>query len=557
MPPHHSPDATPVQRARLAASNAMGPSHNAIVLSGSELSRRNTVDEATEEPGTSYSLWRDADRGATESPYIAQERRIMRTIVDVREARRRMEDNLASNAPPADPIRRTGSALTPSQSRRAMLEANIRARRDDNTSTESSTSIGRLVAARTGGVSRSISSAVSNRFTTLTADAARRALELANDSERDSSIRTIAEHNARLSRLVQDARSTRSVASTSTTETDSGTERETDTQSSASQTNSGWRAVPSQPQSFGEQRWRRRSRRPAEGSTTLIVSSQISPSEANASDASTGETSYRMRQHLNVDSEEFVHNVTPSESDRDDPYNWLMSREELFTDARRGGRLRLPPRDRYSSTTHDIWTPPEIIRRRERDPQSSTSQGSTRAQGTSTIASSSRSRRRGWARLDQDGNEIPTDEEDEYERNRALMRARALQLAGRQAPVRLERAPPPIPPPPLPEHRLSFIPTTQSMLRSPPGESNARVRINSMPWAAIPSAHSDVNTPFVPQEEVDEDEPPPVIGSSRPFVPSLLPLPSVDMSSKRLSQQHVKSRMSIQPIQVQEGFAGR
>ncbi|KAH8086601.1 hypothetical protein BXZ70DRAFT_546380 [Cristinia sonorae] len=36
-----------------------------------------------------------------------------------------------------------------------------------------------------------------------------------------------------------------------------------------------------------------------------------------------------------------------------------------------------------------------------------------------------RARTRGWARLDQQGNEIPTDEEEDYERTRAEMRARA------------------------------------------------------------------------------------------------------------------------------------
>ena len=149
------------------------------------------------------------------------------------------------------------------------------------------------------------------------------------------------------------------------------------------------------------------------------------------------------------------------------------------------------------------------------------------------------------ARLDHDGNEIPTDEEEEYERNRAQMRTRALQIS--QPPGRLRRNPfstlPPIPPPPPPGRRLSFVPTTQSMLWSGPPSDDVRVRLN-------PSG-ADLDRPITPRDESDEEEywhddlsVPSTIGSSAPFVPSLLPLPRVDLTSTR------KAQKAVRPIRV-------
>ena len=110
------------------------------------------------------------------------------------------------------------------------------------------------------------------------------------------------------------------------------------------------------------------------------------------------------------------------------------------------------------------------------------------------------------------------------------MRNRALQIS--QPPGRLRRNPssalPPIPPPPPPGRRLSFVPTTQSLLW-PGAPEDARVRIN-------PSG-VDLDRPVTPRDESDEEEywrdeleVPLTIGSSAPFVPSLLPLPRVDLT---------------------------
>ena len=88
------------------------------------------------------------------------------------------------------------------------------------------------------------------------------------------------------------------------------------------------------------------------------------------------------------------------------------------------------------------------------------------------------------ARLDRDGNEVPTDEEEEYERNRAHMRARAQALVGGAPSVLSSSANSDstvLPPPPPPEHqRYSYIftPTTRSDLPSeqPSGYDSSTVR---------------------------------------------------------------------------------
>lgn len=150
------------------------------------------------------------------------------------------------------------------------------------------------------------------------------------------------------------------------------------------------------------------------------------------------------------------------------------------------------------------------------------------------------------ARLDHDGNEIPTDEEEEYERNRAQMRTRAMQIS--QPPGRLRRNPSiALPPPPPQGRRLSFVPTTQGTLWPGPPADDPRVRINP----ARDASGADLDRPVTPRDESDEEEywrdDPPMpltIGSSAPFVPSLLPLPRVDLASTR------KTRKDAGPIRI-------
>ena len=72
------------------------------------------------------------------------------------------------------------------------------------------------------------------------------------------------------------------------------------------------------------------------------------------------------------------------------------------------------------------------------------------------------------ARLDRDGNEISTDEEEEYERNRAHMRARAQALAGGISAGMTNPETATLPPPPPSHQRYSYIfsPDTRSELSS-------------------------------------------------------------------------------------------
>lgn len=85
------------------------------------------------------------------------------------------------------------------------------------------------------------------------------------------------------------------------------------------------------------------------------------------------------------------------------------------------------------------------------------------------------------ARLDHDGNEIPTDEEEEYERSRMHMRLRAQALTSRVRgvpPMNVERTT--LPPAPSSAISNSFIvPTTQEFEPTPRQSPTFRVRLNS------------------------------------------------------------------------------
>lgn len=110
-----------------------------------------------------------------------------------------------------------------------------------------------------------------------------------------------------------------------------------------------------------------------------------------------------------------------------------------------------------------------------------------------------RRRRRGWgtccgmhfsivtlittlaARLDRDGNEIPTDEEEEYERHRAHMRIRAQVLASGNTSALTSTEAITLPPPPPANQRFSYVftPTTRGDLAPEPPQSydSAAIRV--------------------------------------------------------------------------------
>ncbi|KAH9921416.1 uncharacterized protein B0H18DRAFT_1020960 [Fomitopsis serialis] len=232
-----------------------------------------------------------------------------------------------------------------------------------------------------------------------------------------------------------------------------------------------------------------------------------------------------------------------SSREDEDPFSWLMpsrtppAREP---EPRRTSRSIWPTRAAQSTSAYPFSENMTVFEGgrapRDRGGQRAAAPVSGRVEVAPTNLGSARRRRRGWARLDQDGNEIPTDEEEEYERNRTQMRARALQLTSNQPPERLTRASSTtLPPPPPPAgRRLSFVPTTQSQgLFWPSSDADVRVRINTA--RDLPSTEPD--RPVTPRDDSDDDEywkdvpaGPQTIGSSAPFVPSLLPLPRVDLS---------------------------
>ncbi|KAF9454970.1 hypothetical protein P691DRAFT_654626 [Macrolepiota fuliginosa MF-IS2] len=107
--------------------------------------------------------------------------------------------------------------------------------------------------------------------------------------------------------------------------------------------------------------------------------------------------------------EELVHNITVDWDDGD-PMSWLMP--SPVTSRR--------PRNRFSSPRRNL----DVLRNMDPPPPPPPPPPQ---ETTNTTNSNDLPRRRGWARLDLDGNEIPSDEEEEVERIRTESRMRASQ----------------------------------------------------------------------------------------------------------------------------------
>ncbi|KAJ7293822.1 hypothetical protein C8J57DRAFT_38562 [Mycena rebaudengoi] len=131
----------------------------------------------------------------------------------------------------------------------------------------------------------------------------------------------------------------------------------------------------------------------------LSYAGQPTASRRESRDTDSSERSYFIHRRVNAEGEELVHNIN-FEWDEDDPLSWLPSRDS------QDYRSSFPRRRVY-----DILEPAGAGR------------------GSNTPAPPSEVRRRGWARLDPDGNAIPSDEEEELERSRAEYRLRALRTA--------------------------------------------------------------------------------------------------------------------------------
>ncbi|KAJ3575911.1 hypothetical protein NP233_g775 [Leucocoprinus birnbaumii] len=197
--------------------------------------------------------------------------------------------------------------------------------------------------------------------------------------------------------------------------------------------------------------------------------------------ASQGRT-YVVHRRYNRNGEELVHNITVDWDD-DDPMSWLMPSPNI---ARRH-------RNRFSSPRQNF----ELLRGSDPLPAipfqplsgESTTASSSAAPTQSTSSSEAPNsgdpapRRRGWARLDLDGNEIPSDEEEEFERlrsdsrMRATRRAQALASIAQSAGITLPI--PATPPPQEPTIYQSIKPPV--VLRHDPSLSYPADFVNPLP----------------------------------------------------------------------------
>jgi len=144
------------------------------------------------------------------------------------------------------------------------------------------------------------------------------------------------------------------------------------------------------------------------------------------------------------------------------------------------------------------------------------------------------SRRRGWARLDADGNEITTDEEDEIEHVLAQSRVRALA----QVRASASSATPTLSPMELgAARRETLVPMTRTSIThvwDDDDEVTARVRINSPRQTAISPLTTDANGiasetstsshPITQTRSINRSH-----RSFEAFVADPLPMPLVDM----------------------------
>ncbi|KAF7367331.1 hypothetical protein MSAN_00795400 [Mycena sanguinolenta] len=249
------------------------------------------------------------------------------------------------------------------------------------------------------------------------------------------------------------------------------------------------------------------------------------------------ERSYFIHRRVNADGDELVHNIN-FEWDDDDPLSWLMSPRE------RGENpdFSVYRRRRFASAAFDAYD-----RTEPRPPRAP--------------PSIPEPRRRGWARLDPDGNAIPSDEEEELERSRTEYRMRALHHSRTSAPAGISRAErlaqSSVDVPPHPDG--DSLVTRTYIDDYPIREVNSpRVRLNSRDsgprtgfGSVLDSVLSVDNRPSRRPTQLSYDVP---YGSSVPFVVDPLPIPLSEMVPPR---SDLKSRVRGVRVSRNAGFAGR
>lgn len=157
------------------------------------------------------------------------------------------------------------------------------------------------------------------------------------------------------------------------------------------------------------------------------------------------------------------------------------------------------------------------------------------------------------ARLDQDGNEIPTDEEEEYERNRAHMRSRAQALSSRfmtgdeSLLTDANYTSNNIPPPPPSQTRLSslFTPTTLSETLPFPDDGYVRINLGTSSDVRNSRSFPDPSLPRWGRSRARRNTVSPVreLGSSTPFHATPIPWTFVDLTPT--SQPKARNRKIV------------
>ncbi|KAJ7456493.1 hypothetical protein FB451DRAFT_1276155 [Mycena latifolia] len=266
------------------------------------------------------------------------------------------------------------------------------------------------------------------------------------------------------------------------------------------------------------------------------------------------ERSYFIHRRVNADGDELVHNIN-LEWDDEDPLSWLIpnTRERPFTEMPEYSAF---PRRRFGPPIFDDQERNETVRRSRVPPPMP------------------EPRRRGWARLDADGNAIPSDEEEELERTRAEYRIRALYQARASAAAvtsRVERrAQSSVDVPTLDNERsggaFSNLITRTSVSPDdyPARETTSpRVRLNSRDTASgqrlgfgsvMDSVMAVDSRPRQAQVASDCSTQTLSYGSSIPFVVDPLPIP---LSQMMPSKNDPKGRLAGARVSKQAGFAGR
>ncbi|GBE78512.1 predicted protein [Sparassis crispa] len=552
MPSQNSAAAT------AASETGMNPGHSAIVLSDADRNPDRISTTLTEL--RSSPLWPQTE--SSQRPQVSQrQEELLRMMREVRDTRRRIEP-LAARVGEASAsllpqtaqrsavpnIQRFGPRPELAQSRR-IVESYVRSQHIASPG-DSSTTLGRRVAARAAANARTTDPDA--RRSALADDAASRLIEITSILRRD--ITLLAEHREEILRspwasLSASDRGMRETASASSSGNRLAAEvartRENHLRHQRSMRTgapsgsvSNRRNAPSQP--------------PTNASTDAPRQMQDTGVATQANPLLHEEIhsrpSYRVRRRLTADGEEHIQNIIMSDSDDDDLFSWFVPAAE------REQRRRIPISHPLEETVN--VAPSNLdgysIRPTRRYLSEIIERGRAEA---SRAADNSRPRRRGWARLDRDGNEIPTDEEEEYERNRAQMRSRALALSSRQAVRRTELALAELPLPPPPP--LSLQPTTQTLFWQSPGDSNVRVRLGPFPGTdmdgnVVPDSDDSATLREGPSQ-------PRYFGSAVPFTPSPLPLPLVEVSSSVLQPKrpHVTGPVEGVRKRSQAWVAGR